>query len=1240
VTVSLATVSEMLLHDLEMVGEATKRSLFQACQKEGADFYPLMVPDLPEPAFSSLLNQVQNGPDIEGRLRLLKENCTNGRGNTVYTPPYGKANLRDPENTRFLLKDKVREFLRSDRKVFLMVGDSGAGKTTFGRELEFDLWQDYRPSTGFIPLFIDLPVIDEPERDIIIKQLKKSNFTESDIRVLKKGRSFILICDGYDDGQQTHNLYTTNQLNQPGEWSAKMVISCRGDYLGIDYRDRFQPRNRTRQSDSSLFEEAVIIPFTSDQVEDCIKQHVLIHKPCWQENEYVEALERIPNLKELAKSPFLMTLLLEVLPYMVNPKQDLSAARITRVGILDHFVGRWIERAKERLEMDLNFQKREAFEILKEEGFTRRCFDVLKRLSVAIYRQQDGHPIVNYSSYTDMDTWKAAFFGNEAKNQLILEACPLSRSDGTYRFNHRQLLEYGLVLAIFDPELGTGVISSASPITRRVNTNPPWNFKTASEKLNTSIDPSLDVNSTLATRSFVKEDLIIQLSSERVQQEPLFKQLLLSHIEHSKKCKKWRIAAANSITILVRAGVQFNGAQLQGIQIPGADLSGGSFELAQLQGADLRNVNLQGVKMGLADLSRALMTGVQFGEQPFLTERSEVYSCAYTPDGKSFAVGLENGDISVYTTTNWNKIRTLSGHSGIVWCVVYSPKGDQMASSGQDRSVRLWEIETGECQLVLHDGAGGFNCVAYSPQGNRVATANDDKTLRIWDAYTGNCLQTLSGHSQEVLCVTYSPQGDQIASGGLDCTVRLWNIKKGECSYTLSGHNEPIHDITYSPEGDKLATAGSDSTIRLWDARTGINLHILSGHDVTGIAFSSKGDQLASTGQAQTVRLWDVQSGACSQTLAGHSGRTVKYSPNGTQIASGGDQMVQLWDISAGHSMKVNNVQCSPKGDLIASCSSDRTIRLWDVDTGVCRRTLSGHRDSVFSIAYSSQRDQMVSGSGDKSVWLWDLETGECLYDFTGHSDSVYSVAFSPSGKKVASASDDGTVRLWSVRIGICISTLVGHTDFVRSVVYSPDGKQLASGSKDGTARIWDAKTGECCHNLQCHSDWVRSVVYSPQGDQLATACDDMTIKLWDAKTGTRRATLTGHSGMIASVAYSLQGDLIASSSLDRTVRLWNLSTRQYQEVAQNLPGLISSVAWNRLSGTDYLIAGREDGSLLSWRIVEDKDQYRVCMHWSVMNESLAVTGTSIQDVRGLTALEKELLKQRGATGEPLDIFR
>ncbi|KAK3810142.1 MAG: WD40-repeat-containing domain protein [Benniella sp.] len=1248
-SVNDTTIVAKLLQDLGTNGDAKKQALYRGCRENGTVSYPLKAA-LPELASPSLLDRVQNRPDVEGNLRLLKKLRTQERSNAVYIPPQAKPSIRSLDNSQFPLMEKVKEFLESDRKVFLLLGDSGAGKSTFSRELEYELWGSYKNKNDRIPLHINLPAIDKPEHDMIAKQLRRNEFSEPQIRELKYHRKFILICDGYDESQQTHNLYMSNGLNQPGGWDAQMVISCRSEYLGDDYGDRFQPGDRNKQSDSSMFQEAVISPFSIDQVHSYIHQYVLLRQPMWQASDYKQALELIPSLKDLVKNPFLMTLSLEVLPRMVDPGQQLSTARVTRVGLYDHFVEQWLERGKKRLgEKDMSPQFKTMFERLSAEGFTVNGIGFIKKLAVAIYKKQDGHPVVEYSQLLDGGSWKDFFFKDE-HNQLLLEASPLTRNGNQHRFIHRSLLEYALSRAVFDPQDRKSRTASESVSSRRGSVSSTLSFEKncEDEEEVANVVQGPDRSSPLVWRRFVHDHSLLQFLEERVQQELAFKEQLLSYIEYSKTDKKWRTAAANAITILVRAGVQFNGADLQGIQIPGADLSYGSFDSAQFQGADLRKVNLRGVWMRQADLSRVQMTGVQFGELPFLTQDDEVWSCAYSPDGKSFAVGLKNGDIGVYTTSGWEEPRTLSGHRGMVKRIVYSSHGDQMASCGEDETVRLWHVEAGECRHVLRGHTRKVNCVAYSPQGDRVASASDDTTVRIWDTLSGECLQTLSGHSSWVLCVAFSPQGDQIASGDGDHLLLLWDVETWKCSHILSGHSGRVSGVAYSPKGGQLATASWDKTIRLWDTRTGACRYSSTGHTgyVGSLAFSPNGDQLASAGQDETVRLWDVESGTCRQTLTGHTHviQAVVYSPKGDQVASASqDRTLRLWDVStaaslfvpSGHSSGVTSVSCSLNGDQIVSGSADQTARLWSMETGECYQSLRGHSDTVLGVAFSPQGNQIATASCDDTVRLWDMKTGAWQHTLIGHNDWVWSVAYSPDGQTVASASRDKTARLWDARTGTCHTTLHGHTQNVLSVVFSPDGEQIATCSMDSTIRLWVAENGACHQVLEGHGDCVARVVYSPQGNHLASASDDMTVRLWDVESGECRFILIGHSSDLWCVAYSMKGDLLASGGEDKTVRLWSTESGQCLAVLRNFQDTVRSVAWSTASDATYLVTGCMDGSVLKWEAAKVGEEYRTNLCWGATNGMLTVTDASIEDVRGLSQPNRQLLKQRGAIGEP-----
>lgn len=302
----------------------------------------------------------------------------------------------------------------------------------------------------------------------------------------------------------------------------------------------------------------------------------------------------------------------------------------------------------------------------------------------------------------------------------------------------------------------------------------------------------------------------------------------------------------------------------------------------------------------------------------------------------------------------------------------------------------------------------------------------------------------------------------------------------------------------------------------------------------------------------------------CLHTLRSHSGmvHAVAISQDGKLIASGSsDHTIKLWQLETGklvrtlgrwfdgHSSMVQTVSFSPNGQLLASGSWDDTIKLWLLSTGKPIRTLMTRSNWVNSVAFSPDGQLLASGGANNTIKLWQVGTGEEIRTFTGHSDSVCSVTFSSDGEFLASGSADCTIKLWQVSTGREIRTFIGHSFFVNSVALSRDGQVLASGSSDNQIKLWQVSTAKEIITLTGHSDAVSSVAFSPDPPPsfnsvelqgiLASASWDNTIKIWDISTGDEIYTLNEHSSYVRAIAFSPDGQTLVSASDDDTIKMW-----------------------------------------------------------------------------------------------------
>ncbi|KAG9063964.1 hypothetical protein KI688_004078 [Linnemannia hyalina] len=1218
--------------------------------------YPLRN-RLPLPPSSPLLNGVLAIPDIEYDLHKLRLQRLEEYRKGVYIPPQAKPSLKSPDDTLFSLMEKALEFLGSQRQVFLVLGDSGAGKSTFNLELEHTLWKDYK-KYGPIPIYINLPTIDDPTHDLIEKQLQYLNFSENQIHEMKLHRQFMLICDGYDESQLKTNIHTTNQFNQPGQWQVKVVISCRTQYLGQDYRSRFQPQpvDSYQRVATDLFQEAAVAAFSTAQIQQYVNDYVkelptvdpIHNKPTWTAEEYMDKLVNIPNLIDLVSNPFLLTLALDALPSVVASKTDLSAIRITRVQLYDSFVRRWLEVNRERLEASpLSSEERLELDMLIEDNFLYHGIHYQKDLATAIFIDHAGNPVVKYTHLRDKNTWKAAFFNPNGQAKLLRESSTVKRSGAFFRFLHRSLLEYFYSRTIYDPlDYGEEAVDGLD-----------------------EREPGPDLMTCLSQLNIITEPSIVQFLAERVPQNPSFRQQLLDAVEESKvnaTTEAVKIAAMTAITILVKAGVTFHGADLRGVKIPGADLSGGQFDYAQFQGADLTGVNLSRSWLREADLSGAKTDGVQFGELPYLELGDTVRACAYSPDGRMLAVGVGISKIGVgiYDTSSWTKTYSITAPN-LVETMTFSPDSTRVAFGGNDGLVRLWDYASGQEMVVMEGHMFNVKFVAFSPCGQQIASAGDDRTVRLWDSHTGESLFVLKGHTDQVWIIKYFPSGGRLVSGGCDNAIRFWNSEDGAPGIVFHSSLGAVCTLAFSTDGRWIASGHVGGGLQLWHAESGEPGPILHGHtgQVMGIAFSPDSRWIASSSRDETVRLWDASTGTPINTLTSHKSfvNDVVFSPNGHQIASGGtDNRVRLWDVE---SILMSSVEqqdqigyvrrtvYSPNGQTILAFGNNYTIdsqavQQWDSLTGapVPLPIKVPKYPSVVSVLYLLDDVPTAVVSQEGTLRLWELQDGRRETTLEG-SEPAKNVTMSPCCRWIVSVDWDNTVTLWDLASTHQKHVLIEHggptREEIRSLAFSATGHQLAVGAWNGNIWLFDPQSKGLITSKSVYRG-VNAISLSPDSQRFVVGTYEGSIYLWGVQSEERAIELRGHTKMVNCIAYSPCGEWIASGSEDKTVRVWRRrappgDTENWSCVStvHGYFGVVSDIAWSPIVPAEF-VTGCEDESVRVWRVSIDGEDVVVKLFWGTNLGVLHTAGLVLKDTIGLNPMQKKLLVQSGAIDDSL----
>jgi WD40 repeat protein len=597
------------------------------------------------------------------------------------------------------------------------------------------------------------------------------------------------------------------------------------------------------------------------------------------------------------------------------------------------------------------------------------------------------------------------------------------------------------------------------------------------------------------------------------------------------------------------------------------------------------------------------------------------HSVVMTADGQRAITGMFNGTVLLWDLDTGQPLLRFPGHTDIVTSVDLNADETRLLTASFDRTLRVWDVTTGE-ELQRIEARGALLKVAFSPNGLRAVTGSadltagpnhppheQDRSVSVWDLETGAQVRRFRPDSGFVRAVDFAPDGLAIISGtwssDLGGTLQLWNLLTGALEQRFYGHSDVITDVQFNDDGTQVYSASWDRTVRAWDVATGMELMQFAGHDdrVLALDLSPGGDHLLAT--------------------TGNSGNNI---PDMTMDRAS-DPAAWWWDLRDraqimrldGHEDWIWSVAVSPDGRLIASGSGpiqregetpDTSIRIWDATTGAPVEVLDGHSDTVHGLAFNSDGSRLASAGWDGTVRIWNTEWWTGHVAFREHEGRVLSVAYHPTDDDIVlSAAADGTIRQWRASDGRELMLLAGHDGGVNHAVYSANGSQIASAGDDGTVRLWDAETGAELAVFTGHSGTVTGVRFSPDGTHLLSSGWDTTARLWDIAGGAEVRQFIGHGGPVFSPVFTDDGTMALTGSADRTIRVWDVlrgdEVRRFDDHTNWVLSLMLT------PDGDRLVSGAEDNTVRVWRMADTLD-------------ALVAWGRSNRYVPDLTCAQRE----------------
>jgi len=423
------------------------------------------------------------------------------------------------------------------------------------------------------------------------------------------------------------------------------------------------------------------------------------------------------------------------------------------------------------------------------------------------------------------------------------------------------------------------------------------------------------------------------------------------------------------------------------------------------------------------------------------------------------------------------------------------------------REIIILDAITGSQAAVLSGHTGSVRSLAFSPGGTSLVSGSQDKTVKLWDMQTGGVVKTFYGHTHQVNSVSISSDCTRIASGSIDMTICLWNIQTGECKHTIK-QQHVIHHISFSPidPGHLVSLSGNKiHQINISGHQTGPT------YDGSHISFSPDNTQFALCNET-AVTVQNYNSGAIVAEFAVDSGNVWSccFSPDGRFVAAAAGEAVYVWDIASSVPCFVES--CGDQMDLIislvfssSSClisgSSDKSVKFWKFGILSKDPVATGPESApstsapIQSISLQARDGIAISSDSAGVVKTWDISTGLCKASFQTPARHHFSGDAQMVDGKLIFIWGEWRLHIWDVGKGELLQKL--DTPISLGLRISEDGSKLFC-LGGGVIQAWDMCTWKCMGKvgLEWGSFYLDS--FRPGGSKIWVQFKDSSIQGWD----------------------------------------------------------------------------------------------------------------------------------------------